>query len=157
METLIAFKGKSGAAGFSWDHDIFTDPDASDKKYAQFKAWQRILATLRKQWPDIIMDHRQQADQYGPFYQLTGSYNEPLGSDENPETFGVPFPTLHTDHVYADQVRIVNSIYATQQLIPAIRMPGFLFHQIERVDENGICPYDLRLFGTSTSLRAVFF
>ena len=42
------------------------------------------------------MDHRQSAHAYGPWYQLAGSYSEPIAGDENPETYGVP-PT-HTTH-----------------------------------------------------------
>jgi hypothetical protein len=74
----------------------------------------------------------------GPFYHLAGSYNEPLGSDEDPETFGIQVaPSLHTDHVFADQLRLVNWEYATQQLVPSVRIAGFVGHQTERVDAKG--------------------
>ena len=54
------------------------------------------------------MDHRQTAHIWGPWYQLAGSYLEPIAGDENPETYGVPIASLHTDHVAADNTRIVN-------------------------------------------------
>jgi hypothetical protein len=137
-EVLVAFLKKTGAAGFSWDHDVFSDKKNNERTYSQYVAWMRITSKLREVKPDIIMDHRQLADVYGPFWQLAGSYDEPLGSDENPETFGVHgSPSLHTDHVYADQVRRVNAMYVTQQLVPAIRLPGFMFHQVQRNDANG--------------------
>eukprot|EP01045_Picozoa_sp_COSAG04_P045896 COSAG04_NODE_16336_length_502_cov_1.607940_1_plen_73_part_00 len=44
-------------------------------------------------------DHRQTAHEWGPWYQLAGSYTEPIAGDENPETYGVPIASLHTDHV----------------------------------------------------------
>jgi len=44
---------------------------------------------------------------------------------------------LHTDHVAADNTRIVNHKYAVTQLMPPSRIPGFIFHQTERTDDNG--------------------
>ena len=58
-----------------------------------------ILKTLRAAYPEIVMDHRQTAHEWGPWYQLAGSYTEPIAGDENPETYGVPIASLHTDHV----------------------------------------------------------
>ena len=68
----------------------------------------RILATLRSHFPDIVMDHRQTNHRWGPWYQLAGSYAEPIAGDENPESYGVPIASLHTDHVAADHTRIIN-------------------------------------------------
>jgi hypothetical protein len=50
----------------------------------------RILAALRAEYPDMVMDHRQTAHIWGPWYQLAGSYLEPIAGDENPETLVVP-------------------------------------------------------------------
>lgn len=33
-----------------------------------------VLQRLRAVFPDIVMDHRQLNHQYGPWYQLAGSY-----------------------------------------------------------------------------------
>eukprot|EP00928_Gymnodinium_smaydae_P081612 TRINITY_DN65098_c0_g1_i1.p1 TRINITY_DN65098_c0_g1~~TRINITY_DN65098_c0_g1_i1.p1 ORF type:complete len:514 (-),score=55.33 TRINITY_DN65098_c0_g1_i1:135-1550(-) len=71
---------------------------------------------------------------------MAGSYAEPLGSDENPETYGVKIPSLHADHVAADQMRSINYFYACDQLIPAVRVPGFMFHQAERGYSQGGTP-----------------
>ena len=35
-----------------------------------------------------VMDHRQTNHMWGPWYQMAGSYAEPLAGDENPETYG---------------------------------------------------------------------
>ena len=41
-------------------------------KYAQWRGWMQILKALRTEYPDIVMDHRQSAHAYGPWYQLAG-------------------------------------------------------------------------------------
>ena len=56
----------------------------------------------------------------------------------------MPIASLHADHVAADNMRIVNRKYAVQQLLPPSRLPGFMFHQTERTDDNGDNP----CFGT---------
>ncbi|KAJ1455328.1 hypothetical protein M885DRAFT_565260 [Pelagophyceae sp. CCMP2097] len=135
FDTLHSFLRKTGASGFAWDHGIFAGDET--KRYSQWRSWMSILKRLRLAKPDIVMDHRQTSHAWGPWYQLAGSYAEPLAGDENPETYGVPVPSLHTDHVAADKMRIVNHVYARQQLLPPQRMPGFVFHQTERTDDNG--------------------
>eukprot|EP01052_Picozoa_sp_SAG31_P024048 SAG31_NODE_2021_length_6647_cov_2.271839_2_plen_305_part_00 len=81
-QTLLAFLDLSGGGGFAWDHGIFAG-DATHQ-YAQWRAWMQILAALRAEYPDMVMDHRQSAHAYGPWYQLAGSYDEPIAGDENP-------------------------------------------------------------------------
>ena len=93
----------------------------------------------------MVMDHRQTAHAWGPWYHLAGSYAEPIAGDENPETYGVPIASLHADHVAADNTRIVNYRYAAQQLLPPSRVPGFIFHQTERTADDGSDP----CFGSS--------
>ena len=116
---LGAFMEKTGASGFAWDHDIFTSAATGGTgHYAQWRGWMRILKVLREAHPDMVMDHRQTAHAWGPWYHLAGSYAEPIAGDENPETYGVPIASLHADHVAADNMRIVNRKYATQQLLP---------------------------------------
>ena len=106
IATMLAFLDLSGGGGFAWDHGIFAGPQSL--QYAQWRSWMQILKALREKYPDMVMDHRQSAHAYGPWYQLAGSYNEPIAGDENPETYGVPIASLHTDHVAADNTRIVN-------------------------------------------------
>eukprot|EP00939_MAST-03C_sp_MAST-3C-sp1_P002884 g2884.t1 len=134
-ETLLAFANRTYAGGFAFDHDIFAGD--SSKQYSQWRSWMWILKNLRDAFPDIVMDHRQTNHMWGPWYQLAGSYAEPIAGDENPETYGVPLNSLHTDHVAANNMRIVNRVYATQQLLPPSRIPGFIFHQTERTADNG--------------------
>ena len=141
-DTLLAFVAATGAGGFAWDHDIFA-PEGGGMRpaaYSQWRAWMAILRRLRRAYPDLVMDHRQTAHAWGPWYHLAGSYAEPLAGDENPETYGVRIASLHTDHVAADQLRAVNYAYAAKQLLPAARVPGFIFHQTERTADNGTNP-----------------
>jgi len=135
IHTLRSFMQKTGAQGFAWDHNIFAG--SADLRYAQWRGWMRILASLRAEFPDMVMDHRQTAHMWGPWYQLAGSYSEPIAGDENPETYGVPIASLHTDHVAADNTRRVNYKYSLAQMLPPSRIPGFIFHQTERTDDNG--------------------
>jgi hypothetical protein len=135
IKTMKAFMHKTGSAGFAWDHDIFAGKESL--RYMQWRGWMRILAALRAEHPDMVMDHRQTAHRWGPWYHPAGSYSEPIAGDENPETYGVPINSLHTDHVAADNTRRVNYIYATQQYLPHARIPGFIFHQTERTADNG--------------------
>ncbi|KAH8045540.1 hypothetical protein JL721_12599 [Aureococcus anophagefferens] len=65
-----------------------------------------------------------------------GVLRRALAGDENPETYGVPIANLHADHAAA-QPRRVNYAYAAAQLLPPSRVPGFIFHQAERTDDNG--------------------
>ncbi|CAE7459681.1 unnamed protein product [Symbiodinium sp. CCMP2592] len=135
IEVMTAFLQKSGGVGFAWDHDIF----AGDKslQYAQWRGFARILRALRTEFPHIVMDHRQTNHMWGPWYDLSGSYAEPIAGDENPESYGGFAPTLHTDHISADQARAINYGYSTLQLLPSSRVPGFIFHQSERTDDDG--------------------
>lgn len=132
---MSAFLEKTGAGGFAWDHNIFAG-DVS-LQYAQWRAWMHILKTVRGKFKDIVMDHRYDSHAWGPWYHLAGSYVEPIAGDENPETYGVRMTSLHTDHVAANNMRHVNYVYSTRQLIPPSRIPGFAFHQTERTDDDG--------------------
>ena len=85
-------------SGFNWDYTFFQDPKYHNQ-YTQWKGWMRVLSNLRSNIPDIVMDHRQLNHIYGPWYQLAGSYAEPLASDENPETYGIRIPSLHPGQV----------------------------------------------------------
>lgn len=134
-QTLLDFLDVTGGGGFAWDHNIFAG--GAQFQYAQWRAWMAILAELRTHYPEMVMDHRQTAHEWGPWYQLAGSYTEPIAGDENPETYGVPIASLHTDHVAGDNTRLINYKYAQNQLQPPARIPGFIFHQTERTDDNG--------------------
>ena len=129
--------------GFAWDYGIGdtikcgrhcdtrqANPNATD--YSIWKGWMTVVGGLRTAFPEIVMDHRVSSHSYGPWYQLAGSYAEPLSHDENPETYPIISPSTHTDHVSADTMRSVNYWYRNEVLIPSERVPGFAFHQTER-------------------------
>eukprot|EP00300_Choanocystis_sp_HF-7_P008616 c16008_g1_i1.p1 GENE.c16008_g1_i1~~c16008_g1_i1.p1 ORF type:complete len:999 (-),score=182.04 c16008_g1_i1:1048-4011(-) len=138
LHFFVTFVNMTGVGGFAWDYNIFAGP--SSLQYPQWRAWMYILKGIRTAYPDVVMDHRQTNHMWGPWYQLAGSYAEPLASDENPESYGADMPSLHTDHTTANHVRAVNHWYMRQQLQPSSRVPGFIFHQTERSDDNGTFP-----------------
>lgn len=131
--SLSAFMNQTGAIGFAWDYTFFSDTNHSI--YSQWKGWQRVTNTLRRKHPDMVCDNRQNAHKFGPWYQLAGSYAEPIAGDENPESYGAALASLSTDHVLANNLRLVNYVYR-QQLLPNNRIPGFIFHQPERQFDN---------------------
>lgn len=133
ITSLSAFMNQTGAIGFAWDYTFFSDTNNS--YYSQWKGWQRVTNSLRHLHPDMVCDNRQEAHMYGPWYQLAGSYSEPIAGDENPESYGAALASLSTDHVLANNLRLVNYIYR-QQLLPNARIPGFIFHQPERQFDN---------------------
>ena len=139
LNTLIAFYEKTGPAmgGFAWDHGSLAGKD-HNLQYAQWKNWLYIRQQLTKKFPTIQMDNRQLAHMWGPWHLLPPSYAEPLAGDENPETYGVPFPNLHTDIVTANVNRRVNLGYMNEQLTPPDRMSGFTGHQTERTSDSGV-------------------
>lgn len=132
---LIDFLTATGAAGYAWDYGISGDW-RQPSTYAEWQGWMKVLARLRAAHPDCVMDHRQTAHRWGPWYMLAGSYVEPISGDENPESYGAAgqgaVPTLSTDHVLADNMRRINMQYRAQQFQPNQRVPGFMFHQTER-------------------------
>ena len=48
----------------------------------------RVLALLRADNPDIVMDHRQTSHLWGPWSHAAGSSTEPIAGAENPESYG---------------------------------------------------------------------
>eukprot|EP00054_Salpingoeca_dolichothecata_P030821 m.254091 g.254091 ORF g.254091 m.254091 type:complete len:1086 (-) comp26725_c1_seq16:94-3351(-) len=150
LQSLNDFLERFDFGGFAFDYTAFRAPNSSI--YAQWKGWDFIMKSLRLQHVNITMDNRQRAHQYGPWYTLAGSYDEPLASDENPETYPVLHPSIHTDHVAADYMRSVNYWYQT--FLPLVRVPGFTFHQTERGMSPLGGPYlrDFDLLGYKYSL-----
>jgi hypothetical protein len=142
-QLLIDFVTKTNIGGFAWDYTGFKDwRDKTD--YDEWRGWHRILSKLRAAHPTIVMDHRQQCHGWGAFAQQSGSYSEPIAGDENPESYGSKgvsgVTTLSTDHVLANNLRIVNYVYRTRQLLPSSRVPGFMSHQTERHFDDGQGP-----------------
>jgi hypothetical protein len=137
---LLAFVRKTGAAGFSFDHWWIAYDNASSK-YAQWYGCRRILETLRREAPEIVIDGRQQYQNFGPWTWLAGSYPHPTLTDEQPESF-TAFPDLHTDRVSADRQRFAAWTYRVERFAPPEIMPGYMTHQSERSDEKEVMRRD---------------
>ncbi|HYA48724.1 MAG TPA: hypothetical protein VEG35_03410 [Burkholderiales bacterium] len=137
---LLAFVRRTGAAGFSFDHWWIAYDNASSK-YAQWYGCRRILETLRREVPDIVIDGRQQYQNFGPWTWLAGSYPHPTLTDEQPESF-TAFPDLHTDRVSADRQRFAAWTYRVERFAPPEITPGFMTHQSERSDEKDVMRRD---------------
>ncbi|HVU48532.1 MAG TPA: hypothetical protein VHD85_20555 [Terracidiphilus sp.] len=135
IHDLIAFQKRTGIAGYSFDYTFLNLPGSSS--YAQWYGWRRVIETLRRQDPAIVIDGRQSYQLYGPWSWLAGSYPHPTGNDEQPESFK-GFPDLHFDRVSGDRVRYVNYWYRNYQFAPEEVIPGYATHQTERSREvNG--------------------
>jgi hypothetical protein len=137
---LLAFIRRTGAAGFSFDH-WWIALDGASSKYAQWYGCRRILETLRREVPDIVIDGRQQYQNFGPWTWLAGSYPHPTLTDEQPESF-TAFPDLHTDRVSADRQRFAAWTYRVERFAPPEITPGFMTHQSERSDEKDVMRRD---------------
>ena len=129
IRNLIAFKKRTGIAGYSFDYTFLDMPGSSS--YAQWYGWRRVMETLRRAEPSIVIDGRQTYQMYGPWIWLAGSYPHPTGTDEQPESFK-PYPDLHFDRVSADRTRFVNYWYRNYQFAPEQIIPGYATHQTER-------------------------
>ncbi len=129
VRDLIAFKRRTGIAGYSFDYAFLDLPGSSS--YSQWFGWRRVMEELKRAQPDIVIDGRQSYQLYGPWIWLAGTYPHPTGQDEQPESF-VPYPDLHFDRVSADRTRYVNFWYRNYQFAPSEIVPGYATHQTER-------------------------
>jgi hypothetical protein len=129
IEELLAFKRRTGIAGYSFDYAFFSVPGTSG--YAQWRGWRRVMESLREAEPDMVIDGRQTYQTYGPWSWLAGSYPHPTGNDEQPESF-TPYPDLHFDRVSADHTRFVNYWYKNYEFAPEELVPGYMTHQTPR-------------------------
>jgi hypothetical protein len=137
IETLVTFHDRTGIGGYAFDHTFLGYEGAS--RYAQWYGWRRVMETLRRRIPDIVIDGRQAYHLYGPWSWLAGSYPHPTYSDEQPESF-VPFPDLHFDRVSADRERYTAYRYRNYDFAPSEIVPGFIGHQTARHDASGRMP-----------------
>jgi hypothetical protein len=67
---ILCFMIRNDLSGFS--QVALLCAGGAKYKYAQWRGWMQILKALRTEYPDIVMDHRQSAHAYGPWYQLAG-------------------------------------------------------------------------------------
>lgn len=130
IRNLIAFQGRTGISGYSFDY-AFLDRQGSSS-YAQWYGLRRVMELVRRAVPSIVIDGRQTYQCYGPWSWLAGSYPHPTGNDEQAESFK-PYPDLHFDRVSADRTRFVNYWYRNYQFAPAEAIPGYATHQVERL------------------------
>ncbi|HSL23946.1 MAG TPA: hypothetical protein VK886_20600 [Vicinamibacterales bacterium] len=137
IETLVAFRQKTGISGYAFDH-TFLNLDGPSR-YAQWFGWRRVMETLRTRVPDIVIDGRQAYHLYGPWTWLSGNYPHPTYSDEQPESF-TPFPDLSFDRVSAARERYTAYRYRNYDYAPAELVPGFITHQTSRSDDAGEMP-----------------
>lgn len=137
IASLEGFYRHTGITGYSFDHTFLNLDGAS--RYAQWYGWRRVLETLRRDIPDIVIDGRQAYQNYGPWIWLAGSYPHPTSTDEQPESF-VSFPDLHLDRVSADRERYTAWRYRNYEFAPSEIVPGFITHQTGRNDDTGHMP-----------------
>ncbi len=143
VETLVTFQKKTGVSGYSFDYWLLGYKESSD--YAQWHGCRRVLETLRRRLPDILIDGRQSYQNYGPWTWLAGNYPHPTTTDEQPESFRA-FPDLHIDRVYGNHQRWAAWWYRMENFCPTDILPGFLTHQTQRFDAKGAQPMtDFRL------------
>lgn len=134
---LEGFYKHTGISGYSFDHTFLTYAGAS--RYAQWYGWRRVMETLRRDIPDIVIDGRQAYQNYGPWTWLAGSYPHPTSTDEQPESF-VSFPDLKIDRVSADRERYTAYRYRNYEFAPSEIVPGFITHQTPRSADTGYMP-----------------
>ncbi len=138
IKALIAFHDRMGLGGYSFDHTFLTYPGAS--VYAQWYGWRRVMETIKRARPELVIDGRQAYQEYGPWSWLAGSYPHPTSTDEQPESF-VPFPDLHFDRVSADRERYTAYKYRNYEFAPSEIVPGYITHQTSRSDATGDMPF----------------
>ena len=129
IHELLAFKRRTGIAGYSFDYAFLNVPGSSS--YSQWWGWRRVMESLREAEPGIVIDGRQSYQMYGPWSWLAGSYPHPTGNDEQPESF-TPYPDLHFDRVSGNRARFVNYWYRNYQFAPQEVIPGYMTHQTAR-------------------------
>ena len=138
---LVDFQKHTGAGGFSFDHWWIAYDETVSSKYAQWDGCRRILAELRRQIPNVVVDGRQQYHGFGIWTWLAGTYPHPLVTDEQPESFPA-FPDLHWSRVSADRQRRAAWHYRQECFAPVEIIPGYMTHQTPRLQLGGDCPRD---------------
>jgi hypothetical protein len=139
VDQLVAFHKQTGCGGFSFDYWWIAYDKPASSKYAQWHGCRRILETLKRRLPDILIDGRQQYYQFGPWTWVSGSYAHPFGGDEQPESYTV-HPDLHTDRVSAFHQRMASWNYRMggwHDFNPVELTAGFTTHQTQRFDAHG--------------------
>ena len=140
LDQLVTFHDKTGVGGYSFDH-WFINYDGATSKYAQWYGCRRVLQGLRERIPGVVIDGRQQYQQFGAWTWLAGSYPHPTSTDEQPQSFRA-FPDLHLDRVSSDRQRYAAWWYRVENFCPPEVLPGFITHQTPRDDAAGVMRRD---------------
>ena len=141
LSLLIDFAEVTGIGGYAWDYNFFYD--SAHSEYSQWRGWQRVRTELLLALPHLIMDHRYASQFDGPWSWITlNGYTSPLLSDENPETYPILYPSLHTDKIAADFMRQGNAELRLEHFASMDCIPGFVGHQTERNAADGSLPWD---------------
>ncbi|UJR20452.1 hypothetical protein I4U23_023581 [Adineta vaga] len=140
LQLLIDFARVTNISGYAWDYNFFYDSNHTE--YSQWRGWQWIRTQLLLTLPDLIMDHRYASQFDGPWSWITlNGYTSPLLSDENPETYPILYPSLHTDKISADFMRQGNVELRLKHFASMDVIPGFIGHQSERFAPDGSVPW----------------
>ncbi|MEJ7739677.1 MAG: hypothetical protein WKF97_19810 [Chitinophagaceae bacterium] len=131
IRALGRFYERTGISGYSYDYTYLWYEGTS--RYEQWWGWCRVKESLRKKYPEMIIDGRQLDQLYGPWSWLSNTFPHPTAEDEQPESF-IPFPDLHFDRVSANRQRYTAYRYRVNDYCPPAIMPGFMFHQTSRND-----------------------
>lgn len=107
------------------------------------------------------MDHRYGSQYDGPWSWITlNGYTSALLADENPETYPILYPSLHTDRIAANFMLPGNRELRLEHFASMESIPGFIGHQSERFSADGGLPWqdhdirDFDLMGFPYSLLA---
>jgi hypothetical protein len=146
IRELLAFLKKTGSKGMGFDYTFINDNDASP--YSQWAGWRRILSTVLAEGPPgLQVDNRQSNHEWGPWmWVATGSYAEPLQSDEQPESWHAFTPDMHTARLTANRMREMNFDYRMNKLCPPATAPGFFSHQSDMLNISGARAWDSNRF-----------
>jgi hypothetical protein len=142
---LNALINLTGAGGFGSDYAFIQN--TGDAPYVQWAGMRRIQQAVVAANPLIQVDNRQQNHDWGPwFWAVTGSYAEPIQSDEQPESWAAFTPDLHTARLTANKMRQENFDYRYNKLCPPERAPGFYSHQSDMLNSSGARAWDSNRF-----------
>jgi len=136
IRKLVDFQEATGVEGFSFDHWWLGYGGKATSKYAQWFGCRRILESLRREIPELVIDGRQSYHWMGPWTWLGGSYPHPMMSDEQPGSYE-NFPDLHFDRVSANRQRYAAWHFRMVHFCPIELLPGFMTHQTVRWDDWG--------------------
>ncbi|CAF1007590.1 unnamed protein product [Rotaria sordida] len=159
LQLLIDFVQVTDIGGYAWDYNYFFDTNHT--AYSQWRGWQWVRTQLLLALPHLIMDHRYGSQYDGPWSWVTlNGYTSPLLADENPETYPILYPSLHTDKIATNFMLPGNRELRLEHFGSMENIPGFIGHQSERFSADGRLPWqdhdirDFDLMGFPYSLLA---